>query len=78
MEVIKKIQTIASILFELKSQIAIILCLFCVINVLLSIVILNKSTKNTNTINNSRNIQDEQNKLNCSCFQKKEETKKKY
>lgn len=55
MEVIKKIQTIASILFELKSQIAIILCLFCMINVLLSIVILNKSTKNTNNKGNKIN-----------------------
>lgn len=55
MEILKNVQTIILVLHEHKTQIAIILCLICLLNVFLNIAILNKSTYKTYTKSNKEN-----------------------
>ena len=55
MTILKNVQTILLILHEHKTQIAIILCLICLLNVFLNIVILNKSAYKTDTKSNKEN-----------------------
>lgn len=55
MEILKNVQTILLILNEHKIQISIILCLICLLNVFLNIVILNKSAYKTDNKSNKEN-----------------------
>lgn len=55
MDLIKNIQTISVILSEHKIQIAVILCLICLLNILFNVVILNKSANNTTNKNDKEN-----------------------
>lgn len=55
MEILKNVQTILLILNEHKTQIAIILCLICLLNIFLNIVILDKSAYKTYTKSDKKN-----------------------
>lgn len=55
MNVLENVQTILIILSEHKIQIAIILCLICLLNILFNTVVLNNGANDTNNKNEKEN-----------------------